>query len=67
MGTRIWVDGLSQRVYGSRRSLRQSLVRGLMGTRRQLTREGLAASPKSVALCSHLEGAQSISQQLRRA
>eukprot|EP00959_Pyramimonas_sp_CCMP1952_P372357 7797695-Pyramimonas_sp.AAC.1 len=52
MSERIWIDDLSQRVAGSRRHVRTTLIKAILAAVREFRRLGLGISPKGVATCS---------------
>eukprot|EP00959_Pyramimonas_sp_CCMP1952_P443915 9293556-Pyramimonas_sp.AAC.1 len=64
MSHRIWVDDLSQTVHGSRAAVRAKMVSCLADTCAELEQHGLAASPKSVVLCTHLDDARAVVRRL---
>eukprot|EP00959_Pyramimonas_sp_CCMP1952_P053903 1127388-Pyramimonas_sp.AAC.1 len=66
MSERIWIDDLSQRVAGSRRHVRTTLIKGILSTVKEFWRLGLGISPKSVVTCSHHSDAVAVAMVLAR-
>ena len=64
MSHRLWVGDLSQTVQGSRAAVRNRLVACLTDACAELEHHGLAVSPKSVVLCTHVADARTVVRRL---
>eukprot|EP00959_Pyramimonas_sp_CCMP1952_P232648 4861987-Pyramimonas_sp.AAC.1 len=67
MGRRLWVDDLSQAVKGSRRAVRQLMIKFLLDTCRDLGKYKLRVAAKSTVMCTTHQDARAIEKAVRKA